>query len=1168
MNYEDDFEDSLDELAYDTVATVPFSKEEQTQMPSSSPHFTQPTQLLRNLSPRLDSDTSSVIQVPASSPPRPLGANDKRSFANTMAPAATAFRAPIGVQQTRPKPIVIDISDDEGPTYAGDSSDDNLDATKKVDIRPSVFSNTGRNGLDSSLNIDMVKESPNNGLKKFHEITTNSFYNPAAIRNPNFLFSNYAYTNGHSQFLTGAKRSSPPSDSLRPAKFQKQTRPERSRPVEDISLDEIEDYTLRWKIANTLRPIFPFTSILTLKNTLLQTRGNADAAIQLLSSQDQPRTNINYGHEIQGGSVNRLDTLGRAYPRGVAQSSHRAPPKPVNRAKIDLIRSGKTIQDKYSSTQALAEPPSQSFVPAEKVRRRLIQGRRPGLESSPPNSSPLKPKKFNTDKDSDSGVASESEDDTQIELRLLDFLNVCSFKDLADIAVETDEIAELILKGRPFGKLDAVRAVEIPSTAKSGKRKPKNIGERVVSKSLEMWSGYEAVDALVSQCEALGKPIAEEMESWRLDIFGVPKDDGTVVTNLTRGRESRNTTTSPSTRDSGIGTPSHTPPQVDSDSDLQIISSSSEPTPDEGTLLQQPSIMSENLSLKSYQRVGISWLSVLYNKGLGAILADDMGLGKTCQIIAFLAHLLEKGVKGPHLVILPGSTLENWLREFKKFCPTLKVEPYYAGKEERVFIRDRILQYRDQINVVVTTYTVATGKDDNHFLRHLKPEVCVFDEGHILKSANTKRHHDLMRIPAKFRVLLTGTPLQNNLQELASLLGFILPSVFNEKKDHLEYIFKHKAKTTDENHSALLSGQRIARARSMMTPFVLRRKKFQVLKDLPGKVCRVEFCEPTENQMKIYQDTVVKAKDAIEARAAGRLLAEDEKRARSKEQKALEKVGNPMMQLRKAAIHPLLYRNLYTDSDVKKIAIDCIANRWQSSDLEVVREELEVYNDFELSQFCNDEQNVSFLGKHALSNNEWMDSGKVTKLCALLKDFKANGDRVLVFSQFTMVLDILESVMETADMKYFRLDGTTKIESRQEMIDQFYEDEEITVFLLSTGAGGSGINLAAANKVVIFDLSFNPQDDVQAENRAHRVGQVREVEVIRLVTKGTIEEQILALGQSKIALDQRVAGEEGSTEADDGVNAVIALKGEQLVAQMLLEKVCDVQEESKAIVPA
>lgn len=407
-----------------------------------------------------------------------------------------------------------------------------------------------------------------------------------------------------------------------------------------------------------------------------------------------------------------------------------------------------------------------------------------------------------------------------------------------------------------------------------------------------------------------------------------------------------------------------------------------------------------------------------------------------------------------------------------------------------------------------------------------------------MKNAKSAVYEQLMRIPAKFRLLLTGTPLQNNLRELASLLGFILPSVFKEHSENLEYIFNQKAKTTDDNHAALLSAQRIARARSMMTPFVLRRKKHQVLKLLPAKTRRVEYCELAHSQYEIYTREQEKARKIIADRTAG-----------VKNIKNSKQTANIMMNLRKASIHPLLFRRLYNEQVIAKMSKACLEEEdFQNSDVNLVYEDMEVMTDHELYKFC--ERYPATMADFSLRNDEWMDSGKAGKLCELLNAFKANGDRVLVFSQFVMVMDILEAVMETLGMRFFRLDGQTKMEERQDMIDQFYEDEEITVFMLSTKAGGAGINLACANKVIIFDSSFNPQDDIQAENRAHRVGQTREVEVIRLVTKGTIEEQIHALGETKLALDDRVAGE-GLVEEDE---KKAEKQGEKAVTEMMIKQ--------------
>jgi len=404
----------------------------------------------------------------------------------------------------------------------------------------------------------------------------------------------------------------------------------------------------------------------------------------------------------------------------------------------------------------------------------------------------------------------------------------------------------------------------------------------------------------------------------------------------------------------------------------------------------------------------------------------------------------------------------------------------------------------------------------------------------MLKNVNSQRYQGLIKIPAKFRLLLTGTPLQNNLQELAALLAFILPGVFKEVEAQLSYIFKAKATTTDAEHSALLSAQRIQRARSMLTPFVLRRKKEQVLKHLPPKVCRVQYCTLHPAQKEIYDGHLDQARDRARIRLAGGKIPKTDE-------------NNPLMQLRKASIHPLLFRRHFTDEKIERMA-DTLRKRdpvnFPASNKRYhLIEEMKNASDFWLHQWCLDYPSISSFDIPDLA---WMDSGKVETMVKLVSTYKANGDRVLIFSQFALVLDILESVLNSSRISFTRIDGSTKIDERQSLIDTFRDDESITAFLLTTKAGGTGINLMYANKVIIFDGSFNPQDDRQAENRAHRVGQTRDVEVVRLVTKGTVEEQIFALGQSKLLLDGRVAGDsEDSGKAEEA--------GEKAIEKMLLE---------------
>jgi len=236
-----------------------------------------------------------------------------------------------------------------------------------------------------------------------------------------------------------------------------------------------------------------------------------------------------------------------------------------------------------------------------------------------------------------------------------------------------------------------------------------------------------------------------------------------------------------------------------------------------------------------------------------------------------------------------------------------------------------------------------------------------------------------------------------------------------------------------------------------------------------------------------------------------------------------------MMKLRQAAIHPLLFRHRYTDTKIRQMSKACLReDTFAESSADVIFEELQLYQDYQCHQLAT---KYKALKKFELKDHEWMDSGKVAALLALLKKYKENGDRALVFSQFTSVMDILGWVFDDHDINFMRMDGSTPIAERQSLMDVFYTDTSIQLFMISTKSGGAGINLACANKVIIFDSSFNPQDDIQAENRAHRVGQTREVEVVRLVTRDTVEEQIYALGISKLELDKMVQGEEAEDAA-------------------------------------
>nr|XP_006112016.1 SWI/SNF-related matrix-associated actin-dependent regulator of chromatin subfamily A containing DEAD/H box 1 isoform X4 [Pelodiscus sinensis] len=502
-----------------------------------------------------------------------------------------------------------------------------------------------------------------------------------------------------------------------------------------------------------------------------------------------------------------------------------------------------------------------------------------------------------------------------------------------------------------------------------------------------------------------------------------------------------------------------------------------------GWNIEQPSILNQSMELKPYQKIGLNWLALLHKHGLNGILADEMGLGKTIQAIAFLAYLYEEGDKGPHLIVVPASTLDNWIREVNLWCPALDVLFYYGSQEDRKQLRIDINNKVVHFNVIVTTYNSAiSSPDDRSLFRRLKLNYAIFDEGHMLKNMGSVRYQHLMTINAKNRLLLTGTPVQNNLLELMSLLNFVMPHMFSGSTSEIRRMFSSKT----------------------------------VLKQLPPKKDLIELCDMSEKQEQLYYELFNKLKKSIDS------------------QEKTSEMGNVMMQLRKMANHPLLHRQYYTVDKLKMMSTlmlkeptHCDANP------DLIFEDMSVMTDFELHLLC---KQYASINDFKLEMDTVLDSGKFKTLDRILSDLKEKGDRVVLFSQFTMMLDILEVLLKHQQHRYIRLDGKTQISERIHLIDEFNTDMGIFVFLLSTKAGGLGINLTSANIVILHDIDCNPYNDKQAEDRCHRVGQTREVQVIKLISKGTIEESMLKINQQKLKLEQDMTavdlGEEGTIPAD------------------------------------
>lgn len=505
--------------------------------------------------------------------------------------------------------------------------------------------------------------------------------------------------------------------------------------------------------------------------------------------------------------------------------------------------------------------------------------------------------------DSDSEDAMSTEDDSsdaasdtdfaldeqmKSDKQTVDFFNESSCQDIQDITACNIEQAETIINElRPFRDMDDLQR-KLKAT--------KGLGERFINAHREMMQGYSAVDKLIDDIEKIGSRIEDVMKIWN---------------NKEQGVEDH-----PAAKD-----------EV-----LKIAM--------EGHLNGQPELMSTEITLKGYQVFGVNWILLLYRMKLSGILADEMGLGKTAQVIGFLAQLVSQGNTGPHLVVVPSSTLENWLREFQKFCPALDVRSYFGSQVERRRLRHDLREDRGW-SILVTTYQMATGAEqDRKFLRKTKFDATILDEGHMVKNCTSARYHHLMAIPSSFRLLLTGTPLQNNLQELVSLLTFILPSMFKDNQEELTKIFKIRQTVKDKtdppksmqtkapagstNIAQMLSMERIKRAKKIMTPFVLRRQKSQVYTDLPSKLHVLKRCPMSDRQAAVYKKVVEDSKKSLksyENKSHGDAdVVDDINTSEDTPTSKPSKAVNILMNLRKAAIHPLLLRSIYTDDILQKMS--------------------------------------------------------------------------------------------------------------------------------------------------------------------------------------------------------------------------------------------------------
>lgn len=505
--------------------------------------------------------------------------------------------------------------------------------------------------------------------------------------------------------------------------------------------------------------------------------------------------------------------------------------------------------------------------------------------------------------------------------------------------------------------------------------------------------------------------------------------------------------------------------KTEKEEDAELLKSNDSSSSQPFEFTESPSFIDGKM--RPYQIQGLNWLVNLHENNLLGILADEMGLGKTLQTIAFLSYLrFIKGINGPHIVITPKLTLDNWKREFNHWLPQMNVLVLTGDKD----VRHDLLQTSIlgcEFDVIIVSYEIVIK--EKSVLKKFNWQYIVIDEAHRIKNEESLLSQIIRLFHSQNRLLITGTPLQNNLRELWALLNFILPDVFADSESFDDWF-----RAENEDESSVVS-----QLHKVLKPFLLRRIKADVEKLLLPKQELNVYVSMTEMQRKWYQKILEKDIDAVNG-ANGK-----------KESKT--RLLNIVMQLRKCCNHPYLFDGAEPGPP-----------------------------------FTN--------GEHLVTNSQ-----KMMILDGLLRKFRAEGLRVLIFSQMSRMLDILEDYCYLREYAYNRIDGQTDHADRINAIDEYNAPgSEKFIFLLTTRAGGLGINLTSADIVILFDSDWNPQADLQAMDRAHRIGQTKQVKVFRFITENAIEEKVLERATQKLRLDQLVIQQGRNMAGLDGQQSLKA----------------------------
>ncbi|KAI8075510.1 SNF2 family N-terminal domain-containing protein [Thamnidium elegans] len=615
---------------------------------------------------------------------------------------------------------------------------------------------------------------------------------------------------------------------------------------------------------------------------------------------------------------------------------------------------------------------------------------------------------------------------------------------------------------------------------------------------------------------------------------------------------------------------------------------------------RQPSLVTGGI-LRDYQLAGVEWLVSLWENGLNGILADEMGLGKTLQTIGFIAHLKAKNVAGPYLIVTPLSTLANWVNEFKRFAPTINVLLYHGSKEERQHMINRKMQKKKETTmefpVIVTSYEIVMN--DRKFLQKYNWKYIVVDEGHRLKNMNCRLIKELKTYSSANRLLLTGTPLQNNLAELWSLLNFLLPDIFDDL-DMFQSWFDFSDINNKSGRDRIMREEEedniVTSLHTILRPFLLRRLKTDVEHSLPKKKEYLLYAPLTQPQKNLY-DAIIKRdlrdyliKRKITKPEQQNLEQENiDVQQQQQEEEGEQEEGRTKKQISyKEKSDRQYFKEIEQDPIEQQVDHTAVAKQVKMAEAVKQVNGLHLQNlVMQLRKVCNhpflfDWPIDATTGAPVLNNDLAAQSGKVLLLDRLLTALFERGHKVLVFSQMTKMLDILEDwAVGLKGWPVCRLDGGVSQEDRRQQIEEFSDPKcQTKLFLLSTRAGGLGINLTAADTVVIFDSDWNPQMDLQAQDRVHRIGQTKPVLIYRFVAAKTVEAKILERATAKRRLEKLVISkgkfkspvaaanakknQENTVRemaeilaSEDGEQVQIVAQGDKVISDQDLEKLLD-----------